>query len=70
MTLKICLNGCKLDKESVKHICNDIYILPDILHTTGKITIGIDKSLENDPQVQQYIETIKGRRWRPTIEWN
>lgn len=62
---------CKLDKKSVHHIAQSIPASPGGLSLDYNISLGIDASLKNDPDVAADLTLIgTTKKWKLTTEWN
>ena len=57
--------GCILNLASVKHIANNI----NTVHN-GRITIGINATLQGNSELAAALETIRGKGWTVTEEYN
>ncbi len=60
--------GCSLDKESIRIISSQI---KDHTGAAAKpeLTLGIDASLQNDPDVLQYLDVITRKNWKTTVSY-
>lgn len=66
-TASAMFNGCVLDAYSVKKIATGIKTWTSGSHP---ITIGIAKTLQNDPDVQADIAVIRSKGWTVTAQYN
>lgn len=57
--------GCILNLASVQHIANNINTVAG-----GNITIGINAELEGNSELATALETIRGKGWTVTEEYN
>lgn len=62
-----CFDKWSLDAASVKHISETIKGWTSGSHP---ITIGIAKPLQNDPDVQADIATIRAKGWTVAVQYN
>ena len=61
------LDGCKLDKPSVKEI---LYSIPAYTSGTHKLTIGIHVDHKTDEEVIVAIEAAEAKGWTLSVQWN
>ena len=62
---------CKLDKASVHRIAESILAKPDGATSGYELTLGIDASLQNDPDIAVDLALIgTTKKWTLTTEWN
>lgn len=59
-------SGCKLDLASVQNIADTI----NTPATKGKITIGVDASLQGNADLATAIAAIEAKNWTVTVEYN
>lgn len=66
-TASAMFSGCVLDAYSVKKIATGIKSWTSGSHP---ITLGVDRALQNDPDVLADIQAIRDKRWTVTLQWN
>lgn len=57
--------GCILNKNSVLHIARNLGTV-----AAGRITIGINAELQGNSEIETALETIRGKGWTVTEEYN